>query len=127
MSSVTPHLNGDSKTGQHTFLLLPVSVEDLHNNRSARNFWIYNDTLGAYSLTGNSAAQNAKIFSDKDTTQITIQGDFLSHRLTREDHHAGIKSEIVSFVPVTEDTVELMWVQVTNTSKSPCIPLSKNN
>ena len=33
MSAVTPLLNGDSKTGQNTFLTLPVSVEDLHNTR----------------------------------------------------------------------------------------------
>ena len=36
MSSVTPTLNGDAKTDQNTFLLLPTSLEDLHNSRSAR-------------------------------------------------------------------------------------------
>lgn len=40
MSSITPTLNGDIKSGQNTFLLLPVSAEDLHNTRSSRNFWI---------------------------------------------------------------------------------------
>jgi cellobiose phosphorylase len=40
MSSITPHLNGDAKLNQDTFLLLPVSVEDLHNTRSGRNFWV---------------------------------------------------------------------------------------
>ena len=38
-SSVTPNLGGDSKLNQETFLLEPVSVENLHNNRSGRNFW----------------------------------------------------------------------------------------
>ena len=37
-SALTPLLHGDIKTGQHTFLTAPVSVEDLHNTRSARNF-----------------------------------------------------------------------------------------
>ena len=40
MSSVTPTLNGDAKTDQNTFLLLPTSVEDLRNSRAARNFWL---------------------------------------------------------------------------------------
>ena len=38
MSCVTPFLGGDSKMGQNTFLLAPVSSEDLHNNKSTRNF-----------------------------------------------------------------------------------------
>ena len=35
MSVVTPTLHGDAKIGQNAFLTLPVSVEDLHNTRSA--------------------------------------------------------------------------------------------
>ena len=38
-SSITPNLGGDSKLNQETFLLEPVSSENLHNNRSSRNFW----------------------------------------------------------------------------------------
>ena len=38
-SSITPNLGGDSKTDQNHFLLEPVSIENLHNNRSTRNFW----------------------------------------------------------------------------------------
>ena len=33
-SSVTPNLGGDAKMDQETFLLEPVSAENLHNNRS---------------------------------------------------------------------------------------------
>lgn len=44
-SSLTPVLGGDAKTGQNTFLLQPVSAEELHNNKSTRNFWCrINDT-----------------------------------------------------------------------------------
>lgn len=75
MSSVTPTLNGDAKTNQNTFLLLPVNIEDLHNNRSSRNFWIYNEQLGSYSLTRNSAAQRALLFTRK-STGITVEGGF---------------------------------------------------
>ena len=41
MSSITPDLNGDIKLDQNTFLLEPVSSENLHNNKSSRNFWVY--------------------------------------------------------------------------------------
>jgi hypothetical protein len=40
MSAITPTAHGDAKTGQNSYLLQPVSVEDLHNTRSARNFWV---------------------------------------------------------------------------------------
>ena len=50
---VTPSLHGDAKTGQHSFLTLPVSVDDLQNNRSCRNFWVYVEGDGAWSATGN--------------------------------------------------------------------------
>ena len=39
-SSVSPNFGGDSKYDQNTFLLEPVSVENLNNNRGVRNFWI---------------------------------------------------------------------------------------
>ena len=34
MSSITPDLGGDIKLDQNTFLLEPVSSENLHNNKS---------------------------------------------------------------------------------------------
>lgn len=117
MSSLTPSLNGDAKVSQNAFLMLPVTMEDLHNTRSGRNFWIYTDRLGAYSLTGNSAAQRVNQFSD--TVERTVTGDFLSHTLTSVDRANGVKSEIVSFCPATEDQVELMWVKITNISDAP--------
>ncbi len=38
MSAITPDLGGDIKLDQNTFLLEPVSSENLHNNKSTRNF-----------------------------------------------------------------------------------------
>ena len=116
MSSVTPRLGGDAKTGLNSFLFLPVSVEDLHNNRSSRNFWVYVDQLGAYSLTGNSARQLSQVFTKDDHVNTKIRGSFLAHTLIREDQAAGIRSEITIFCPVTDDAVELTWVKITNIS-----------
>lgn len=119
MGSVTPRLHGDATTGQHTFLRLPLVITDLHNTRSARNFWVYGDTLGPYSLTGQSARQLSDRFTGRDTAVTTVKGTFLAHTLEREDKAAGIRSEITSFAPVTEDTVELMRVRITNISSQP--------
>src|SRR5512135_1213556 len=60
VSVVSPTLHGDIKTNQNTFLTPPVSVEDLHTSRSARNFWVNVSGYGAWSVTGNSAAQIAQ-------------------------------------------------------------------
>lgn len=113
MSSVTPLLNGDCKMGQNTFLLTPVSSEDLHNNKSSRNFWLHIEGKGAWSATGVSAGQQAKLFSaDKEETE--LEAGIMSHKLTRVSKDMGIKSELTSFVPATRDTVELMKVTITN-------------
>ena len=40
-SAITPELGGDAKLDQNTFLLEPVSAENLHNKRNTRNFWCY--------------------------------------------------------------------------------------
>ncbi len=113
MSSVTPTLGGDCKMGQNTFLLAPVSSEDLHNNKSTRNFWCRMQDGGVWSATGKSAAQEAKVFtSEKEETKLTA--GVMWHKLTRCNRKAGISSEIISFVPCTQDTVELMLVTLKN-------------
>lgn len=114
MSSITPMLHGDSKTGQHNFILPPVSIEDLHSSKAARNFWFYVHGNGAWSATGNSAEQNAKRFTDRDTLDRTIEAGFLWHKLILIDHNNGLMSEILNFVPSNGDTVEIMYITLTN-------------
>ena len=62
-SCVSPDLGGDAKLDQETFPLEPVSVENLHNNRSTRNFWLVGADGTAFSLTGASEAQQAVKFT----------------------------------------------------------------
>lgn len=113
MSSVTPTLGGDSKTGQNTFLLAPVSSEDLHNNKSSRNFWCKIEGGEAWSATGRSSMQEAKLFSnEKEETK--LEAGIMWHKITRISKKYGISSEITSFVPFTNDTVELMMVTIKN-------------
>ncbi|MEJ9164637.1 cellobiose phosphorylase [Paenibacillus graminis] len=115
MSSISPKLHGQVTSGHNTFLTPPLSVEDLHNSRASRNFWVYVDGKGAWSAAGNSARQNAGMYGEEaDDTE--LEAGLLWHRVTRESRELGIKAEITSFVPAGNDKVELMKVVLTNTS-----------
>jgi len=118
ISSVTPTFNGDAKADQNSFLLLPTSVEDLHNSRSARNFWVLVD--GApWSATGGSAQQTAKHFG-ASAEKARLKAGLLWQSLTRT-HASGLQAEVTSFVPMSEDRVELMRVVLTNTGSKPLV------
>src|SRR6056297_1882604 len=114
MSAITPLLNGDIKTGQNTFAMEPVSVENLHNNRSSRNFWFLIDDQKLWSAAGNSAEQHAKKFTAENDESTTVEAGFLWHKIIRESKDLKIKSEIINFVPANDDQVELMQVKITN-------------
>jgi cellobiose phosphorylase len=116
MASVTPELHGDCTTGQHSFVRLPLVVRDLYNTRSARNFWIYNDDLSAYSLTGNSARQRSALFTGNDRVEVRITAAPLAFTLRRADPDAGIESTITIYSPIAEDKVEILLVKITNIS-----------
>ncbi|MGN7761022.1 GH36-type glycosyl hydrolase domain-containing protein [Paenibacillus sp. 22594] len=115
MSSVSPKLHGQVTSGHNTFLTPPLSVEDLHNSKASRNFWVYVDGKGAWSAAGNSARQNAKMYGDEADDAI-LEAGLLWHRVTRESRELGIKAEITSYVPAGNDKVELMKVVLTNSS-----------
>lgn len=111
-SAVSPTLGGDSKLDQESFLLEPVSVENLHNNRSTRNFWCVTDT-GCWSATGASAEQEAQRSSDgQDESEVTA--GFMWQTAQRRSEAYGLQSAVTSFIPVDEN-VEIMAVRVTNT------------
>ena len=112
MAVVTPDLHGDAKAGQHNFLLPPVSVEDLHASRASRNFWVTLEGAGAWSATGNSAAQTAQPEMDN----VTLEAGFLWQRIIRRWLVTGLEAQVTSFVPQTPDQVELMRVTLANRS-----------
>jgi len=128
MSSVTPDLHGDIKTGQDSFLLTPVSRSDLKDSKSSRNFWIYpvrKYTSSDMSFSNGAYINQNKIWSatgvSKNLKQIKedrvcLQAGLLWHQVTRENKKIGLSAEILSFVPVTGEPVEIMQVKITNTS-----------
>lgn len=116
-SAVTPNLGGDSKINQDSFLLEPVSSENLHNNRSGRNFWCVIDGIGAYSAAGVSPEQEAAKFSDvQDESRLTA--GFMWHTLERTSKIFKLRSTVTSFIP-QNDNVEVMHVVIQNLSESP--------
>ena len=119
MGTVTPEFGGDLKTSQNTFILEPVSSDNLHNNRSTRNFWISIENGPLISATGASARQHArKGFAGGD--EAVLYGGMLYQRVERKIGTTGLKTEVTTFVPVeTSDKIELMKVRITNESPEP--------
>ncbi|RCW56523.1 GH36-type glycosyl hydrolase domain-containing protein [Halanaerobium sp. ST460_2HS_T2] len=115
MSAITPRLHGDIKTGQNTFAMRPVSLEDLHNTKSARNFWLKINDQHVWSAAGNSAAQFSNQFSDEAEEDVELEAGLLWHKITRSNSKLNVQSEITNFVPTNSDTVELMRVKIKNT------------
>ncbi len=111
-SAVTPGLGGDCKLDQESFLLEPVSAENLHSSRSTRNFWCVTKR-GCWSATGASAAQEAARFTDEQD-ESGLRAGLMWQTVSRVSKRSGLQAEITSFVPVREN-VEIMRVRITNT------------
>ena len=128
-SAITPTLGGDSKLDQGRFLLEPVSVENLHNNRSTRNFWCRVEGKGCWSATGQSAEaefgrfcgqvkgneRSAVDFGCPQAEENTLTAGFMWQQVERSSERYQLKSRICSFVPVSEN-VEIMQVTIQNTA-----------
>lgn len=114
-SALSPNLGGDVKINQNAFLMEPVSAENLHNNRSGRNFWCYVEGLGAWSAVGASAEEESRKFTEyQDKSELTA--GFMHQTVTRKSEKYQMESRITSFVPL-EHNVEIMHVELCNLSK----------
>jgi len=114
LSSITPSLHGDVKTGHNSFLLPPVTVDDLHNTRSGRNFWVHVEGRGAWSAAGASASQIAARFARPNAEKTHVEAGLLWHKVTRENADCDLRFETLNFAPAGKDAVEVMVVTVTN-------------
>lgn len=111
-SSLSPNLGGDIKINQNAFLMEPVSVENLHNNRSGRNFWCHAKGLGAWSAVGASAEEESRKFTDsQDKSELTA--GFMWQTVTRQSEKYHLEAKVTSFVPL-EHNVEIMHVELRN-------------
>lgn len=114
-SSITPYLGGDSKLDQNHFLLQPVSAEELHNNKTTRNFWCIMADGKCVSLTGVSAEAMSKVFTEEQE-ECTLEAGILWQKISRKHKETGLSSSIISFVPIADGQVEIMYVTITNDS-----------
>ena len=114
-SAITPSLGGDSKLDQNHFLLEPVSIENLHNNRNTRNFWCKIKGKGYWSACGVSAEQEFQKYTDKQDKS-SLEAGFMWQKTTRESKKYQLRGEILSFIPVDKN-VEIMLVTITNTGR----------
>ncbi len=114
--AVAPDLAGDSKLDQESFLLEPVSIEDLRNSRSTRNFWCVTEK-GCWSATGVSAEQEAARFTPEQDESCLTAG-FLWQSVRRTSKRYGLQAELTSFVPPDEN-VEILEVRITNREAAP--------
>ncbi|QMS84440.1 GH36-type glycosyl hydrolase domain-containing protein [Candidatus Xianfuyuplasma coldseepsis] len=105
-SSITPSFHGDTKIDQNSFLLLPVSQEDLHASLLSRNLW----------FTVDNHAYPMLDLGQQPDVQTTVQGQFLSHKL--EKSFSDFSVAITSFIPYDNPVVELHKVVYTNTSQT---------
>jgi cellobiose phosphorylase len=101
-SSITPFLSGDIKIDKNSYLTKPASREDLR--LPLRNFFVTTEK-GTFSLAQESQPDSA-----------AVEIGLLWHKLTRKHPSAGLELEAINFVPVSDQTVELMSVIVRNTT-----------
>lgn len=113
--SVTPTFGGDTKWNQNAFLMEPVSIANLHNNKSERNFWCCTEDNGCWSAVGASAESEARKF-EKEQDKTILQGSFMCQTVTRISEKHELLATVSSFVPVCDD-VEIMQVKVKNTGE----------
>lgn len=116
MSSITPDGHGDIKTNQNSFLTTPVSVEDLHNSRSSRNFWCRLKSGHVWSVMGESAQQNLTRYQQDCSENTVLEAGFLWQKLIKTSTIVGLKAEVTSFVPVNGDLLEIMGIKLQNIS-----------
>ena len=111
-SALSPNLGGDAKLDQETFLLEPVSIEELHASRATRNIWCKVDGSGVGSVTGVSAEQELVKFSPtQDDSQVTA--GLMRHTLERTSRTFNLTAAVTSFVP-KDRNVEILLVSIEN-------------
>ena len=106
-SSITPSLNGDNKTDQNHFSLLPVSEEELNNSLYGRNVWLTVNNEFHWALSGMSPYQH--LYPD----QVTVTGGLLFHEVLRENN---LFTTLTKSCVVSDQHIELHQLTITNKS-----------
>jgi cellobiose phosphorylase len=105
-SSITPFLSGDIKIDKNHYVTKPVSIEELRH--PTRDFFVHIKDKGVLSVARPTDHQSA-----------TVEAGPLWHRVKVDHPEMGVFLDILHFVPVSGDNVEIMKVTVTNTADAP--------
>lgn len=119
MACVTPDLHGDNKTGQNSFLLEPVSAEDLHTTNNGRNIWFRINKKTAWAANGCSPMQVMARYGEEDRKKdiVNVEAGKLWHKLIRSNTFLGISVTVLSYAPIGYQA-EMLKVTVCNTGDS---------
>lgn len=109
---VTPNFGGDIKLNQNAFLMEPVSIENLHNNKAVRNFWCMVEDVGAWSVVGASAEEENNKFT-KEQNESELTAGFMWQTVKRQSDKYQLEAKVTSFVPVGHN-VEIFQVSICN-------------
>ncbi len=117
-SCVTPLLGGDSKIDQNSFLMRPVSIDDLNDVKGTRNFWCCMADGSVWSATGASARTEA--LDGKAQEETVLDAGLMWHRMSRHSAALQFSSVVTSFVPCDgrgeSSDYEVMLVTIQNDS-----------
>ena len=114
--AVSPILGGDLKVNQNVFLMQPASVEDLMESKVSRNFWCILEDGSFYSVTGASAKAESQRFTNEQEKS-SITAGFMWQTLNRDLGKSGLSAEVTSFVPISDENAECMYVKLVNNSE----------
>lgn len=117
-SCITPLMGGDSKLDQNTFLLQPVSAEELHNLKSSRNFWCVLENGGIWSAVSCSAESEA-LRGTQQADRSVLEAGLMWHQMHWQSGKYPLSSTITSFVPDDQEAFEVMQVTICNGEKTP--------
>ena len=109
-NAVTPFFKGDVKTGQNSFLSVPVSVEDLHSCEWSRNFWVAVNGAEPWSVTGVGTG-----YLGEDEISCSARITPGSFSVTRLNANLGLEAEVGVFAPEGSCALEVMLVTLRNT------------
>ena len=112
-SCVTPRLGGDCKLGQESFVLRPVSAQDLEDCMESRNFWCRLADGRCRSMTGFDAWRLA------EPAELTVEAGMLWHRLRVSDAAFPLESRVTSWIAPSMPLTEITHVVIRNCGTEP--------
>lgn len=112
-SCVTPRLGGDCKLAQESFMLHPVSIQELSDCMESRNFWCRLSDGRCRSMTGFDAGQLIS------RAECTVEAGLLWHSAHYSSPGFPLESRITSWIAPSMPLAEILRIDIRNTSDGP--------